>query len=65
MHDELEQRWTRMDHLNAGLEEAVQSKVNLETALQGADILLTKQAFGRLTWFSYVFMRLLALPIAF
>lgn len=43
MHDELNERWHRMDALNAGLEEAVRSKSSLQASVESAELLLIKQ----------------------
>ena len=47
MYDELNERWHRMDALNAGLEEAVRSKTTLQASVASAELLLVKQVWGR------------------
>ena len=46
MHDELNERWHRMDALNAGLEEAVRSKSSLQASVESAELLLIKQVWA-------------------
>ena len=47
-YEELNDRCLRMDTLNAGLEEAVQSKATLQAAVDHAELLLNKQAVSLL-----------------
>ena len=47
MYHDLDERWHRMDALNAGLEEAVQSKAALQSSVDSAELLLVKQVRDR------------------
>lgn len=45
MYAELNERWHRMDALNAGLVEAVRSKTALQASVESAELLLVKQVW--------------------
>eukprot|EP00438_Fugacium_kawagutii_P017222 Skav235582 [mRNA] locus=scaffold612:189225:192592:- [translate_table: standard] len=47
MYDELNERWHRMDALNAGLEEAVRSKAALEASVESAEALLVEAEYQK------------------
>lgn len=52
-YSEVNERWHRMDALNAGLEKAVNSKATLQASVESAELLLIKQV-GISNWIWYV-----------